>query len=125
MTIVSSLAALICWRNGPANRSIRPLILKRPSGQALRELRTEKKVSQERLALDAGFDRTYISLVERGVRSPTIRAVVRIAEILKVRPSEMVASHGREVRMVYCPNQEGWRELNPSGCFRLSQEITS
>ena len=59
-------------------------------GQALRELRESKKISQERLALDAVFDRTYISLVERGVRSPTIRAVVRLAQVLKLRPSEIV-----------------------------------
>jgi transcriptional regulator with XRE-family HTH domain len=59
-------------------------------GQALREVRKEKKLSQERLALDAGFDRTYISLVERGVRSPTVRAVVKLAEFLGVKPSEIV-----------------------------------
>ena len=59
-------------------------------GQALREIREKRKLSQERLALDAGFDRTYISLIERGVRSPTVRAVVRLAEVLKVRPSEIV-----------------------------------
>jgi transcriptional regulator with XRE-family HTH domain len=59
-------------------------------GEALREVRNEKKFSQERLALDAGFDRTYISLIERGVRSPTVRAVVKLAEVLQVMPSEIV-----------------------------------
>jgi transcriptional regulator with XRE-family HTH domain len=29
-------------------------------------------VSQEQLALESGLDRTYVSLVERGVQSPTI-----------------------------------------------------
>ena len=46
-------------------------------GQALRAIREEKGISQERLALDAGFDRTFVSLLERGLRSPTIRTVVK------------------------------------------------
>ena len=53
-------------------------------------VRKSRYVSQERLALIAGLDRTYISLVERGLRSPTIRTVVRLAEVLDVRPSEVV-----------------------------------
>jgi len=66
-------------------------------GLALREIRQEKKLSQEALALESGFDRTYISLLERGVRSPTIRAVVRLAEILEVRPSEIVETMERHL----------------------------
>jgi len=52
-------------------------------GQALREFRKKTGLSQEQLALDADFDRTYISLLERGVQSPTLRTVVRLAEILE------------------------------------------
>ena len=59
-------------------------------GQALREIRQGKKISQERLALEAGFDRTYISLIERGINSPTIRKLVGIAAVLKVPPSRIV-----------------------------------
>jgi transcriptional regulator with XRE-family HTH domain len=59
-------------------------------GQALREIREGRKVSQERLALEAGLDRTYISLIERGVRNPTIRALVKVAEVLKVPPAQIV-----------------------------------
>jgi transcriptional regulator with XRE-family HTH domain len=60
-------------------------------GQALREMRKARKMSQEQLAFDSQFDRTYISLVERGIRSPTIRSVVRLADVLGVKPSEMVS----------------------------------
>jgi transcriptional regulator with XRE-family HTH domain len=59
-------------------------------GQALREIRQSKEISQERLALEGGFDRTYISLIERGINSPTIRIVVGIAAVLKVPPSRIV-----------------------------------
>lgn len=62
----------------------------RAFGQAVRELRMLKGVSQERLALDAGFDRTYVSMIERGISSPTVRAVWRLGDVLSVRPSEMM-----------------------------------
>ena len=59
-------------------------------GQALREIRKEKGISQEALGLESGFDRTYVSLIERGLRSPTVRVVVRLAEVLGVKASEIV-----------------------------------
>jgi transcriptional regulator with XRE-family HTH domain len=43
------------------------------------------------LAFDSGFDRTFISLVERGVRSPTVRSLVKLAEVLQVPSSEILA----------------------------------
>ena len=59
-------------------------------GLAVREIRKEQGISQEGMALDSGFDRTYISMVERGVKSPTIRALFKLAEFLKVKPSEIL-----------------------------------
>lgn len=59
-------------------------------GLAIREIRIEREMSQEQLAFECGFDRTYISLVERGIRSPTIRSLVKLATALEVRPSEVL-----------------------------------
>jgi transcriptional regulator with XRE-family HTH domain len=56
----------------------------------LREIRRSREISQEKLGLDAGFDRTYISLIERGINSPTIRTVVRLARVLNVPASKIV-----------------------------------
>ena len=42
------------------------------------------------LFMESGIDRTYISAVERGIQSPTIRMIVRFANCLKVRPSDLV-----------------------------------
>lgn len=53
-------------------------------GINLRRLRQEKGVGQEKFALEHGFDRTYISGIERGVRNPTILVVQRLAEALEV-----------------------------------------
>jgi transcriptional regulator with XRE-family HTH domain len=42
------------------------------------------------LFIKSGIDRTYISAVERGVQSPTVRMIARLASYLKVRPSELM-----------------------------------
>jgi transcriptional regulator with XRE-family HTH domain len=42
------------------------------------------------LALEAGFDRTYISLIERGINSPTVPVLLGIAAVLKVPPSKII-----------------------------------
>lgn len=62
----------------------------RAFGRALRKFRTARGLSQEQLALESGFDRTYVSLIERGLRSPSIRTLVGLAKCLELRPSEIV-----------------------------------
>jgi transcriptional regulator with XRE-family HTH domain len=59
-------------------------------GQAVREFRERKNVSQERLAREGGIDRVYLSMIERGMVSPTIRKVMKIAAVLKISPSTVV-----------------------------------
>ena len=59
-------------------------------GKKLRQVRNDKGISQEKLALDIGFDRTYISLLERGKRNPSLITINRIAEYLCINPQELV-----------------------------------
>ncbi len=59
-------------------------------GEALRETRKTRGISQMGLYSLSGIDRTYISAVERGLQSPTIRMIARFAKYLKVHPSELV-----------------------------------
>ena len=47
-------------------------------------------LSQEALALECGLDRTYISLLERGLRQPTLSTVFALAQVLNVQPSVVV-----------------------------------
>ncbi len=54
----------------------------------LRRLRTERGVSQERLAADTGIDRAYVSEIERELGNPTIDLLDRLAELLGVRVAE-------------------------------------
>lgn len=60
-------------------------------GVILRELRTDKGLSQERLALDSGLDRTFISLLERGLRQPSLTTLLQLAKILGVTASEIIS----------------------------------
>lgn len=59
-------------------------------GQILQQLRQEAGLSQEALAFASGYHRTYISLLERGLNIPTLRAVFLLASALQVSASEMI-----------------------------------
>jgi transcriptional regulator with XRE-family HTH domain len=60
-------------------------------GEAIRALRDERGLSQERLSLDSGVHRNYIGGIERAERRPTLATVARLASTLGVRASELVA----------------------------------
>lgn len=51
-------------------------------GQRLRNLRTERKISQEKLGEMAGLHRTFVSMVERGERNVTLATVEKLAKAL-------------------------------------------
>jgi transcriptional regulator with XRE-family HTH domain len=59
-------------------------------GWVLRERRIQVGLSQEKLALEADVDRTFVSLLERGERQPTLSTLWRLAGALGVAPSELV-----------------------------------
>ena len=56
----------------------------------LKRIRTERGLSQERLALKAGMARAYIGLLERKKSSATLDAVEKLAKVLKVKPEEFL-----------------------------------
>lgn len=62
-------------------------------GWNLRRLRKERDISQEDFATDSGFDRGYISGVERGVRNPSVQVLERIAAALQVDVSQLFDAH--------------------------------
>ena len=59
-------------------------------GKVLKEIRTEQKISQEKLAELCELDRTYISLLERGLRQPTLTTLFKLSEALGIEPEEFV-----------------------------------
>ena len=58
-------------------------------GWNLRRLRKEHDITQEEFATDSGFDRGYISGIERGVRNPSVDVLVRITSALSVDVAEL------------------------------------
>lgn len=54
----------------------------------LRRLRTERGLSQERLAADTGVDRAYVSELERGLGNASVDLLDRLADVLKSPLSE-------------------------------------
>jgi transcriptional regulator with XRE-family HTH domain len=58
-------------------------------GERLRELRTERNLSQEHLAELAGLDRNYIGQIERAERNVALVNIVRIAKALGVEVGEL------------------------------------
>lgn len=59
-------------------------------GKVLRELRESNQLSQEKLAEYCELDRTYISMLERGLRQPTITTIFKLAKALKITPSQLI-----------------------------------
>ncbi len=59
-------------------------------GQTLRHFRTSLKISQERLSQESGLDRTYISLLERGLRQPSLTTILQIAKALDISSIKLI-----------------------------------
>lgn len=59
-------------------------------GKAMQALRKAKGLSQEKFGFEIGLDRTYISGIERGVRNPSLKNIVKIALALDVTPARLL-----------------------------------
>ena len=68
-------------------------------GQALRSLRTKRKWTQTDLALRADVDRNYVSLIELGSNSPSVRLMFRLCDALDITPSDMLKDVERRMRV--------------------------
>ena len=58
--------------------------------RVLRRLRAEANLTQEQLAFESRLDRTYISLLERGLRQPTLSSMLQLSAALKISPSTLM-----------------------------------
>lgn len=64
--------------------------------QILSDIRKEKGLSQETLAEKAGLDRTYISMLERGKRQPTLETLFKLSEALGISPVSFIDKINRQ-----------------------------
>ncbi len=58
-------------------------------GTRVRHIRTQRGYTQEQLAEECDFDRTYISLIERGRRNPSFTNLMKLASGLDVSVSDL------------------------------------
>lgn len=58
--------------------------------EVLKEARRESGISQDQLARMANLDRTFISLLERGLRQPSLKSIFQIASALNLEPDTLV-----------------------------------
>lgn len=56
----------------------------------LRRYRDAAGFSQQQLADSVGIAKSYISALELGTRAPNLNLIVKIAQVLGVRPGELV-----------------------------------
>ena len=59
-------------------------------GATLRATRREQGVSQDALSAACDFDRTYPSLLERGLRHPTLAMLLRLSDALHLEPERLL-----------------------------------
>ena len=60
-------------------------------GDTMRRHRLAAGLRQERLGLRVGVDRTYVSEIERDLKSPTVDMLIRLCRVMNARPSEILA----------------------------------
>jgi len=56
-------------------------------GQAVRELRKERGLSQEELGHRSGLHRNYVGGIERGELNPTLTSILSLARAFEIRSS--------------------------------------
>jgi DNA-binding XRE family transcriptional regulator len=81
--------ALEYWADALTSKPLR--IHNLAIGRVVRDLRLASGYSQEAFGFEAGLDRSYISLLERGRRSPTLDTIVCLCAVFDLTLSEMIA----------------------------------
>jgi transcriptional regulator with XRE-family HTH domain len=64
-------------------------------GEALRDARRRRKMSQDQFATATGLRRTHISLIERGLREPRLDTLVKLSRGLGIPPTDMITWYER------------------------------
>ncbi|SET90860.1 Helix-turn-helix [Marinobacter segnicrescens] len=65
-------------------------VVREAFGRNLRAIRKSKGLSQERLAYEAGIDRSYVGKIERGEVNVTIERLYQLADCLQCSPKELL-----------------------------------
>lgn len=80
----------------------------------LRRLRSHAGLAQERLALEAGVDRTMLSKIERRVANPSLETLIKLSRRLGVDVVELLIAHDGE-RMTPAGLERDGPQPRPNG----------
>lgn len=69
-------------------------------GRVMKKMRVARKLSQSELAGLSELDRTFISLLERGLRQPTLSTIFVLSKALRVSPGNLVGQAERGLKTV-------------------------
>jgi DNA polymerase V len=60
-------------------------------GKVLKKARLNSGLSQEELALESGLDMTYVSMLERGIKNPTLTTIAKLSSALNLTSVQLVS----------------------------------
>lgn len=78
--------------NAAQNKDISIEQVRSDLARNVKALRQSKGLAQERLALEAGIDRTMLSKIEREVTNPSLETLLKLANYLDVNISELLTN---------------------------------
>lgn len=64
--------------------------LKEHLSSNIKQIRKKQGISQEKLALKAEVDRSYMSEVERNLANPSIETLLKLSNALNVSPADLL-----------------------------------
>lgn len=64
--------------------------MKKSFGKILADARKEKGLSQEQLAFESNLHRTYISQLERDIKSPSLETIKKICQALNIKTGDLI-----------------------------------
>lgn len=70
-------------------------ILRKEFGKRIRQLRQERKLSQEELGVKAKLHRTYIGMIERAEKNITLENIEKLSKALGVPVSSLFKDENR------------------------------
>ncbi|MGB9856798.1 MAG: helix-turn-helix domain-containing protein [Dictyoglomaceae bacterium] len=65
-------------------------------GKKIRELRKERNLTLEELSKRTGLSLSYISLIERGLKNPSLKALEKIASCFGLTPAALFSREENE-----------------------------
>lgn len=67
-------------------------------GEAIAKLRKTRGFSQEELGFQAGIHRTYVSQIERGIKSPTLAIILKLSQALGCSANRLVSKVEQQLK---------------------------